>query len=205
MIELCQKSFYFRVSMKRRFSGNSAWEHWICVLQRESSILKKKKKIEEWQDLLLKANFLLRIGSCAKREIHSVARSYPTLCDTMDYTPPRSHVHGISRARILEWVAIPFSRGSYRPKDQTWGLLHCREILYHLSHQGNPFKKNKKQRRIECLTTISRAPSGGTNLTFSRRNLNSRKQVSTSQGSKAVLLLYSSNILRKHCRTKQNL
>ena len=111
----------------------------------------------------------------------------------------------ISQARILEWVAIPFSRGSYRPKDQTWGLLHCREILYHLSHQGNPFKKNKKQRRIECLTTISRAPSGGTNLTFSRRNLNSRKQVSTSQGNKAVPLLYSSNILSKHCRTKQNL
>ena len=139
MIELCQKSFYFRVSMKRRFSGNSAWEHWICVLQRESSILKKKKKIEEWQDLLLKANFLLRIGSCAKREIHSVARSCPTLCDTMDYTPPCSHVHGISRARILEWVAIPFSRGSSWIRDQT--LISCISkwvLSLPLSNQGSP-------------------------------------------------------------------
>ena len=109
----------------------------------------------------------------------------------------------IPQARILEWAAIPFSRASSQPKDQTSGLLHCRQILYHLSHQGNTLKK-KKKKRIDCLTTISRAPSGGTNLTFSRRSLNSR-QVSTSQGSKVVPLLYSSNISSKHCRTKQNL
>ena len=56
----------------------------------------------------------------------------------MDCNPPGSSVHGILRARILEWVAIPFSRGSSRPRDQTWGLLHCRQILYHLSHKGKP-------------------------------------------------------------------
>ena len=37
-----------------------------------------------------------------------------TLCDPMDYT-----VHGILQARILEWVAFPFSRGSFQPRDQT--------------------------------------------------------------------------------------
>ena len=41
-----------------------------------------------------------------------VAQSCPTLCDHMDYSPPASSVHGILQARILEWVAIPFSRGS---------------------------------------------------------------------------------------------
>ena len=41
------------------------------------------------------------------------------LCDPMDWSPPGSTVHGISQARILEWVAIPFSRGSSRPRDQT--------------------------------------------------------------------------------------
>ena len=41
----------------------------------------------------------------------SVAQSCPTLCDLMDCSPPGSSVHGISHARILEWVAIPFSRG----------------------------------------------------------------------------------------------
>ena len=43
-----------------------------------------------------------------------VAQSCPTLCDSVDYT-----VHGILQARILEWVAFPFSRGSSQPRDQT--------------------------------------------------------------------------------------
>ena len=42
------------------------------------------------------------------------AQSCPTLCDPMDYT-----VHGILQARILEWVSVPFSRGSSQPRDQT--------------------------------------------------------------------------------------
>ena len=42
------------------------------------------------------------------------AQSCPTLCDPMDYT-----VHRILQARILEWVVIPFSRGSSQPRDQT--------------------------------------------------------------------------------------
>ena len=43
-----------------------------------------------------------------------VAQSCSTLCDPMDYT-----VHGILQVRILEWVAFPFSRGSFQPRDQT--------------------------------------------------------------------------------------
>ena len=43
-----------------------------------------------------------------------VSQSYLTLCDFMDYT-----VHGILQARILEWVAFPFFRGSSQPRDQT--------------------------------------------------------------------------------------
>ena len=42
-----------------------------------------------------------------------------TLCDSTDCSPPGSSVHGILQARILEWVAIPFSRGSSQPRDQT--------------------------------------------------------------------------------------
>ena len=41
-----------------------------------------------------------------------VTQSYPTLCDPMDCSLRGSSVHGILQARILEWVAIPFSRGS---------------------------------------------------------------------------------------------
>ena len=39
-------------------------------------------------------------------------QSCPTLCDPMDYSPQSSYVHGILQARILEWVAMPSSRGS---------------------------------------------------------------------------------------------
>ena len=58
-----------------------------------------------------------------------VAQSRPTLCDPMDWCLPGSSVHGILQARIQEWIATPFSRGS-NP-----GLLHCRCILYCMSHQ----------------------------------------------------------------------
>ena len=48
-----------------------------------------------------------------------VAQSCLTLWDPMDCSPPGSFVHGILQARILEWVAILFSRRSPRPRDQT--------------------------------------------------------------------------------------
>ena len=41
----------------------------------------------------------------------------PTLCDSLDCSPPDSSVHGILQARILKWVAISFFRGSSRPRD----------------------------------------------------------------------------------------
>ena len=65
-----------------------------------------------------------------------VAQLCLTLCDTTDCSLPGSSVHGISQARILEWVAISFSRGSSWPRDWTC-LLPCRWILYCLSHQGS--------------------------------------------------------------------
>ena len=55
-----------------------------------------------------------------------------TLCDPMDCT-----VHGTLQARILEWVAFPFPRGSSQPRDQTH-LLYRRRTLYQLSHKGSP-------------------------------------------------------------------
>ena len=46
-----------------------------------------------------------------------------TLCDPMDHSPPSSSVHGIFQARILEWVAISFSKGSSWPRD--WTRVFC--------------------------------------------------------------------------------
>ena len=51
-------------------------------------------------------------GLWDKSESEKVAQLYPTLCETIEYT-----VHGILQVRILEWAAIPFSRGSSQPRN----------------------------------------------------------------------------------------
>ena len=112
-----------------------------------------------------------------------------TLCNPLDYT-----VHGILQARILEWVAVPFSRGSSQPRNQTYvshivgtfftswatrearntgvgslsllqcilptqesnqGLLHCRQILYQLSHQGSPWNWSLVPKRLGTTARIN--------------------------------------------------
>ena len=67
----------------------------------------------------------------------------PTLCDPMDCSPLGSSIHGILQARILEWIAISFSRGSSWPRDRTQvSCVSCigRQILYHWAARGRPFK-----------------------------------------------------------------
>ena len=57
----------------------------------------------------------------------------------MNCSPPSFSVHGMLQARILECVAIPFSRGSYQPRDPTWISYIAGGFFYSLSHQGTPF------------------------------------------------------------------
>ena len=57
----------------------------------------------------------------------------------VDCSPLGASVRGLLRARILEWVAVSFSGGSYRPEP---GLMHCRWILCHLSNWGSPDIQN---------------------------------------------------------------
>ena len=73
-----------------------------------------------------------------------VTPSCLTLCDPMDCSPPGSSVHGILQARILEWVAIFFSRGSSPPRDRTqvsriagrhfnlWATREAHKVLKHV-------------------------------------------------------------------------
>ena len=51
--------------------------------------------------------------TCRKSSV-LVTQSCPTLCNPMNCSPPGSSVHGILQARILEWVAMPSSRGEHR-------------------------------------------------------------------------------------------
>ena len=62
-------------------------------------------------------HFLLQ---CSKVKSESeVAQSCPTLCDRIDCSPPGSSIQGIFQTRVLDWVAISFSRGSSWPRDWT--------------------------------------------------------------------------------------
>ena len=64
----------------------------------------------------------------------SVTQSCLILCDSMDHSPPGSSVPEILQARILEWVAMPHSRESSQPWDQTHiSYISCvgRQVLYH--------------------------------------------------------------------------
>ena len=60
------------------------------------------------------------ILNCKSEWVSEVAQSCLTLFDPMDRSSPGSSVHGIFQARVLEWVAISFSRGSSQPRDWTW-------------------------------------------------------------------------------------
>ena len=67
----------------------------------------------------------------------------PFISDPMDCSPPGSSAHGILQARILKWVAFPFSRGIFPTQRLNLGLLHCRRILYCLSHQGSSLTRDQ--------------------------------------------------------------
>ena len=58
-------------------------------------------------------------------EYSEVAQSCLTLRDPVDCSPPGSSVHGILQARVLEWVAISFSRGSSQPSQQPAPIASC--------------------------------------------------------------------------------
>ena len=91
--------FFFTVIM--------CWQNWvICPVERPHGVINTFFSLCTF--------YRLRFGSCC-----SVAQSCPALCDPRHGSMPGSSVRGISQAGILEWVAIPFSRGSSRPRDQT--------------------------------------------------------------------------------------
>ena len=69
-----------------------------------------------------------------------IAQLCPILCKHMDCSPPGSFVHEILQARIY-WSGLPcHSPGIFLTQGSNLDLLHCRQILYLLSHQESPVK-----------------------------------------------------------------
>ena len=87
-----------------------------------------------------------------------VAKSCLTLCDSMNCSPPGSSVHGILQARILEWIAISFSRGSSWLRNQTRSpALQADSLLTEL--WGKPisfFRASSWPRDWACVSCIGR-------------------------------------------------
>ena len=67
-------------------------------------------------------------------------QSSPTLCDPIDCNLPDPSVHEILQARILEWIAMPFSRGSSQPRDPNWvsSLLYLQARSFPLAPPEKP-------------------------------------------------------------------
>ena len=68
-----------------------------------------------------------------------VAQLSLTLCDSMDYRPPGSSVHGDSPGKNTGVGCHSLLQGIFPIRDLNPGLPHCRQILYHLGHQRSPF------------------------------------------------------------------
>ena len=77
-------------------------------------------------------------GNKVKKVKVLVAWSCPTLCDTMDCSPSGSSVHGDSPGKNTGVGCHSLLQGIFPPQGWNSGLLHYRQILYHLSHWGSP-------------------------------------------------------------------
>ena len=78
-------------------------------------------------------------------KVKSVSRSVMTdSLQPKDKSPPGFSICGILKARILGWAAHPFLQGVFLTQGLNLGLLHCRQILNHLSHQGRPYMYIRK-------------------------------------------------------------
>ena len=75
--------------------------------------------------------------------LSEVAQLCLTLCNPMDCSLRGSSILGIFQARVLGWVAISFSRGSSRPRNQTWVSCIANRCFYHLSCPLNIYWKKK--------------------------------------------------------------
>ena len=106
----------------------------------------------------------LRITSTCRRDLRMHARSpqsCPTLCDPMDSSPPGSSVHGILQARLLEWVVMPFYKGSSRWCEQ----IRSWEIAWNLN------REEKRPLEGVCYYICCKAKSVGRQMCRKRKNL----------------------------------
>ena len=111
------------IHLYRSHRVSPAWNWWCTI----TWLLKERKDNHTFlcftSTVYMVAVLTLWLKKVMKESESEVVQSCPTLCDPMDCSLPGSSAHGIFQARILEWVAISFSRGSSRPRD--WTQVSC--------------------------------------------------------------------------------
>ena len=109
--------------------------------------------------------------------VSEVAQFCPALCDPVDGSPPGSSVHGISHSRILELVAISFSRGSSQPRDQTSKSFALEGRFFSIERPGKlrmtmriPWSEVKSLSRVRLfVTSLTVAYQAPPSMEFSRQ------------------------------------
>ena len=131
--------------------GNSLMITFFCVIQfffeksmclcisDIKSLEKNKSTSDKIHSSLYKFSSISFICLCLSLYLYIIAQSCLTLCNPMDCSLTSSSVHGIFQARILEWVAIYFSKGSSQPRDRTQ-VSHMEEDSLLSEPPGKPFK-----------------------------------------------------------------
>ena len=117
----------------------------------------------------------------SSRDMRESLQSCPTLCDPMECSPPGSSVHGILQARILEWDALPASKGSSQPRDRThipymscisrWVLYHLGQMSKHGLHSFRFHIRNFPTNSCEVLELYSHLHLEKLNLFYGRQIL----------------------------------
>ena len=120
-------------------------EAWRAAIH---GVAKRWTWLSDWTEL----NWTEYLGTTLPPLLHEsesdVAQSCPTLCNPLDYSLPHSSVHGIFQARILEWVAISFTRGSLQPRDWTQVLRivgRCFTVWATVNFRSQVTQGNKKE------------------------------------------------------------
>ena len=93
--------------------------------------------------------------SDTKESENEVVQLCQTLCNPVDCSPPVSSIHGIFQTRILEWVAISFSRGSSPHRDQTW-VSHTTGRLLTVWASRDPIQISKSKAYLNHLSRVWR-------------------------------------------------
>ena len=110
-------------------NGNSSFIH----LNRLITYPRHRAKPWRIEGEYKEATVLIIQYLCSPESESEGTQSCPTLCDPMDCSLPGFSAHGIFQAIVMEWIAISFSKGSSRPRDQTWVSHIVDRCLYPLN------------------------------------------------------------------------